>query len=109
MIKEELIKKLKAEFENNEHTDYVDWYEYASSIGSLIDEAGFRTSIEDASNNDGDSYIMITYYSEKLGKAIILDWDAYQNVESLDELIGLFVDWELQGMELDRRIIRQKK
>lgn len=108
ITKEDLVKKLKKSLEDNEVT-YEDWYSQTGEITDALDQSGMSLTIDKGEFEGGDGYTTAVYWSEKLGKSIIVHWDCYAEVESIDGLVDLLVDYEMEGIELDKRIIRAKK
>jgi len=83
--------------------DLDDFFESAQFLSEVIDELDLSISIESV-RSFGDYYIMCTYYSDKLHKAVILDWDVAGSFESNEELADTVLQYEKEARELEESI-----
>ena len=80
-----------------------DVFEDMPNIGHELDELGFFVSF-DSVQGEVDSYIMATYFSEKLQKAIILNYDFNPYHSSLSALAQAILDLEEQAHSIENSI-----
>lgn len=53
-----------------------------------------------------DSWLQCEYFSKKLNKVIIIDYDAPQSFETLDDFIDVLLRYNEEVKDLESRIIR---
>lgn len=64
----------------------------------------FIISIENVNTDTNDYYTMTTYYSNKLHKSIIIDWDTQTSFENEDEFIDVLYNLNKEAHELEAKI-----
>lgn len=80
-------------------------FEEARAISEILDEYNYRITIEPSRQSDGESYIFCSYYSDKLQKTIILDWDFQWNFDDEEELLEVLNEYEEEANEIEGKII----
>lgn len=84
--------------------DHTDVFGQIGYIGSELDDTGLQVSF-DSVQGDSDSYVLATYYSNKLKQSIILDWSFKTIFESREELAQAIFDLEQRATQLEESII----
>lgn len=99
--KKELVEKLKKEeiFEDSkDNLDEGNINHFSNEIDNL--DVGFLVSFDEVS--DGEYYTMGHYYSNKLLKTIILDWNV--NASTYDDLIDELYRLQKEAEEIEEKI-----
>lgn len=64
----------------------------------------FIISIENVNTDTNDYYTMATYYSDKINKSIIIDWDVNVHFEDENEFIDTLYELNKQAHELEAKL-----
>lgn len=64
----------------------------------------FQISI-DLADTDSDSYTMATYYSLKLCKPVIIEWNVKDHFETEEEIINTIYELNKEAFDLEAKII----
>lgn len=104
MTKQELQEAIK---DNEIEITYpLDDRETIESVFHSIDEVvdlGF--SVELTGNNSSDWWLQCTYYSQKLQKTIIWDYDFIDSFENEDELIDVIIQTNKAIEDFENRLL----
>lgn len=98
------VKALTDELAKHE-TDPQDWVEDYDlhRMNEAMDECGMKISL-DIHGTPGCETIGACYYSGKIHRSIILDWDVYATFGTLEELAEYLVDLEETATEIEEAI-----
>lgn len=94
----ELIERIEVAM--TEHKGFMDYQDHLNVLNGILDTLGFEITIDDT--QDG---IICVYYSGKLHKSIILDWDSYHVCNNAEELADHLMAYETEAQELEAKLV----
>ena len=105
-VKSEIVSLIIKEFKNNKTLlkDLVScWNEHCETLNNVLGSVGAVILLD---NPCGvcESYTEVSFYSFKLGYRIILDGDAFLEVESLADLADLLVSYNDEARKLEAKL-----
>lgn len=96
-MKDKLIKELELAGVNV--SEWEDEVQLARINGALGNMRGIEMSVVGE-----DSGVLVVYYSKKLGRSIILTWDAYCMCDDMTELADHLMDYQKDAEALEKSI-----
>ena len=99
---EDKKKQIIESLEKND-IEIGDFFEGAGFMYQVVEDCDLNITF-DALSDQSEHYVQVTYYSDKLNKTVILDYDANNSWESNEELADAVLRYEAESHELEAKI-----
>lgn len=101
MTNEQIVKKLVREYGRNYSLDY----DTSADVFNFLGNANITSFDVQDTSQDMDNYNQCSYYSKKLSKAIIWDYDYYDTFKNFEDLVTQALKTQKEIDEFESRII----
>jgi hypothetical protein len=107
-FREKLVEELDAGVEDGS-LSVTEWWDQTYALSNVLDNVESGIGLDDVEMGSGDRYVQVTYYIPQISKSVVLDWDGYEEANTVDELADIIVKWEEEGRKLKKQIILSKQ
>lgn len=108
MTKKDILDGIKKYKKKNrlKELPFEDMFDYWQSLAEFFGKdspLGFE-----AIREDGNSFVIATYWVSSIQKSVILDWDATCMFDFEDELVDYIIELFDEGNEVENRLMANK-